>query len=195
MFIDFEKYLKKNSKYITMDRYLVTGGVLLYIAIIVSLEYDLYWNIIIAAIFYAILMYLESLMIGCDVNDKPSASFGSQEYDCIKTYLIDNHLYNKDIIKNFIDHYRMKIDNKNRIMNFTSFIAIVQFLREFFSDEATPEKSIWFVILVIGYMAIKSLSKLIKLAKGDYELYSRLEENFSDLHAECINDEPVKRKK
>ncbi len=194
MFIDFEKYLKKNSNYIAMDRYLVIGGAFLYIAIIVSLEYHLYWNILIAAILYLILMYLESLMVNSGVKIKPSVASSAQEYDCIKAYLKDKNLYNKEVIKNFIDHYRMKIDNKNKIIDFVSFITLLQFLKEFFSNGVTPEQTAWLVIWIICYIAFISLIKFIKLAKGEYELYSRLEENFSELYAECINESLTEKK-
>ena len=51
------------------------------------------------------------------------------------------------------------------------------------------------IIVIIIYIALICLTKIINMCKGELGLYSRLEEKFSKLYAECINDELVRRKK
>ncbi len=199
MFDDFERYLKKNSKYINMDYIFLILGTIFYFSIITLIYLNSFINLMIACGLFIFLLFLISLIsqkIGNfkEIKDK-YINIYDQEYNCIKEYFINNNLYNKEIIKNFIEHYRMKLDYKSKKIDFITFITALSLLINYCIGGITPTKVAVIIIVIIIYIALTYLTKIIEMCKGELGLYSRLEENFSMLYAECINDEPVKRKK
>ena len=121
-----------------------------------------------------------------------------KENEMFKRYLNDNKIYNCQILKCIMEHYRNLVKPKDISDNFWSIIAIaISVALAFVTEEgfdfnsfenALPYLISFIMIAGIITVAVKQLGEIKTFFKGEDGMYERLEIIFSELYIESINE-------
>lgn len=121
-----------------------------------------------------------------------------QEYKMFKNYVIKNNLYGKKTLLCIIDHYRNLIKPKIVENNLLAILSIaIPILLSFYTGGvfdfkaftvALPYIFSFIVVIVVLYFIYKEFIQFKDFFKGVDGMNDRLEEIFSELYIECVND-------
>lgn len=120
------------------------------------------------------------------------------EYDIFKEYSIKNKIYNEKSLQCIINHYRNLVNPKISSVSLIAILAIViPTLVSFYKDGnfdidglfiTLPYIVTYSMIIILLYFSICQIIKWEKFFKGEDGMNERLEEIFSKLYIECINE-------
>jgi len=127
-------------------------------------------------------------------------SVHKQEYELIKEHLVKKEMMDIENIKNFICHYRNYMKNKVKKAELISILSLVMTILFLVIDDNGLKIDIINKVLphVLTFLVIYALygmiCYLINALKGEDGMYERLEEIFSEILVELINDKNKKTK-
>ena len=131
-----------------------------------------------------------------------SDAIKDQELNLFRKYVKDNNIYNKESLKNIVEHYRLINVSKTKSNNFLTILSIlISILIPFLNRDNFEINNISItisyiigIILLYGmiYWSYKQTYSLTKSLSGEDGMYERLEEIFSELLNEK-NIEEIKK--
>ena len=121
------------------------------------------------------------------------------EKELFRKYVQKEKLYNEKMILCILDHYRTLFKNKitgSEILTILSIILPIplSFIKDGNFDikglvTAIPYLICLAIVIFTCYYAFRNFIEIKKMFKGEDGMVERLEEIFSELYIECVNDE------
>ena len=121
-----------------------------------------------------------------------------EERKLFKVYLISNQMYNENALLCIINHYRSVIKTKIIGGNLVAILSlVVPIILAFYTENgfdfmgltnALPYLICFCIIIVLLYFIFKRFIEIKDFIKGEDGMLERLEEIFSELYIECINE-------
>lgn len=208
MYKEIEELYKKKSPYNVIKKRLF----LIYsIFIVVSLIFNIF-NKIIPTIIVMLLMVL-CMKKACErvlntklyirlsrVDNRNSLNviIKKSEHKMFDNYCKKNRLFNEKSLMCIVEHYRSLIKAKIVGGNLLAIISIIiPILLSFYTKDgfdfnglanACPYLIIFTFIIIVLYFSFSQLIEMKKFIKGEDGMIDRIEEIFSELYIDCINE-------
>ena len=125
----------------------------------------------------------------------------NEEKGLFKEYSVKNNLYNEKSLLCIIEHYRNLIKTKIVGGNLLAILSIVvPVVLSFYTKEgfdfnglanALPYLISFSIMIILLYFSYNQFIEAKKFLKGEDGMIERLEEIFSELYVECINESNV----
>lgn len=204
-----ELYKKKSSYNIIKVRlfiaYFITIGILLILN-----HFKLYAFMIIVAILMFIVMKIicekelkTKLYINLDRKDKTGKPLGElinlKERYMFKEFLKKEAIYNEKMLLCIIEHYRSLLKRNVVVGNLLAILSLVIPIISSFVDQkgfnmekfvnAIPYLVVFSLFVIIIYFTYRKIIELKSFFKGEDGMVERLEEIFSEIYFELINEE------
>ena len=210
MYKKIEDLYKKHSPYnlVRKDMYIIYS-----IGIVISLVFNFYNNYILMIITMLIMLLLIikrcekilkiKLHICLNIKNKNEKILkdiiDDNEKELFRKYVQKEKLYNEKMILCILDHYRTLFKNKitgSEIITILSIILPIplSFIKDGNFDikglvTAIPYLICLAIVIFTCYYAFRNFIEIKKMFKGEDGMVERLEEIFSELYIECVNDE------
>ena len=133
-----------------------------------------------------------------DIGDTLPCIVRDKEHEMFKDYTMQNSLYNEKALLCIIEHYRSLIKTKIVGGNLLAILSIaLPLLLSFYGKNGFDFKSLatalpyilsFTIIIVILYFSYNQFIEAKKLLKGEDGMNERLEEIFSELYIEYVNE-------
>lgn len=211
MYKEIEELYKKKSPYNVIKKYLFW---IYFIFIFVSLVFNVF-NKIISTIIVMVLMVL-CMKKACEkvlniklylrINKVENSEslvviIKKSEYKMFKDYCKKNKLFNEKSLMCVIEHYRSLIKAKIVSGNLLAIISvIIPIILSFYTKDgfdfnglatAIPYLISFTIIIVILYFSFRQFIEMKKFLKGEDGMIDRIEEIFSELYIDYINENAV----
>ena len=121
------------------------------------------------------------------------------EKELFRKYVQKEKLYNEKMILCILDHYRTLFKNKIASSEILTILSIIlpiplSFIKDGNFDikglvTAIPYLICFAIVIFTCYYAFRNFIEIKKMFKGEDGMIERLEEIFSELYIECVNDE------
>lgn len=121
-----------------------------------------------------------------------------KELELFRKYSIQKNIYNEKSLICIIDHYKNLIKPKIAKVNILGILSlVVTIISLFYTDEGLNVNKmkedlpvILFIIfsIILICIILNIFAESLKIIKGEDGMYERLEEIFSELYIECINN-------
>ena len=209
MYKFIEDMYKKKSPYNRIKKW--TFGIYS-IFVIISLVFNFYSKVI--PMIFVFLLMVVVMKIVCEiilktklciniwkknnVGDTLPYIIRNKEHEMFKDYSIKNNLYNEKSLLCIIEHYRSLIKPKIVGGNLLAILSIaLPLLLSFYSKDGFDFKSLatalpyilsFIIIIIILYFSYNQFIEAKKFLKGEDGMAERLEEIFSELYIECVNN-------
>lgn len=220
MYKKIEKLYKKQSPYNLVRKnmfiiYLIGTGI--------SLLFNAHSNYILMVFTMLIMLFLiikrcekilqTKLHISLNFNSKSEKRLKDiikdREKELFKNYIQKENLNNEKSILCILEHYRASIKNKitgGELLIILSIIIPIplSFIKDGKFDfkgleTALPYLISFAIVIVICYLTFRNFIEIKKIFKDEDGMVERLEEIFSELYIECVNDieisKPIIKKK
>lgn len=211
MYKEIEELYKKKSPYNVIKKYLFW---IYFIFIFVSLVFNVF-NKIIPTIIVMVLMVLcmkkacekvlnIKLYLGINKVENSESLvviIKKSEYKMFKDYCKKNKLFNEKSLMCVIEHYRSLIKAKIVSGNLLAIISvIIPIILSFYTKDgfdfnglatAIPYLISFTIIIVILYFSFRQFIEMKKFLKGEDGMIDRIEEIFSELYIDYINENAV----
>ena len=210
MYKKIEDLYKKHSPYnlVRKDMYIIYS-----IGIVISLVFNFYNNYILMIITMLIMLLLIikrcekilkiKLHICLNIKNKNEKILkdiiDDNEKELFRKYVQKEKLYNEKMILCILDHYITLFKNKitgSEILTILSIILPIplSFIKDGNFDikglvTAIPYLICLAIVIFTCYYAFRNFIEIKKMFKGEDGMVERLEEIFSELYIECVNDE------
>ena len=183
------------------------------IGIVISLVFNFYNNYILMIITMLIMLLLIikrcekilkiKLHICLNIKNKNEKILkdiiDDNEKELFRKYVQKEKLYNEKMILCILDHYRTLFKNKitgSEILTILSIILPIplSFIKDGNFDikglvTEIPYLICLAIVIFTCYYAFRNFIEIKKMFKGEDGMVERLEEIFSELYIECVNDE------
>lgn len=212
MYKDIEKLYKKKSPYNRIKKWTFWIYV---VFILISLIFNFYNKIIPMILVFLVMLVIMKAVSEKVLNTKLHFSIGKKNDDEItlsliirneekglfKKYSVKNNLYNEKSLLCIIEHYRNLIKTKIVGGNLLAILSIaVPILLSFYTKEgfdfnglanALPYLISFSIMIILLYFSYNQFIEAKKFLKGEDGMIERLEEIFSELYVEYINESNV----
>lgn len=210
MYKKIEDLYKKHSPYnlVRKDMYIIYS-----IGIVIALVFNFYNNYILMIITMLIMLLLIikrcekilkiKLHICLNIKNKNEKILkdiiDDNEKELFRKYVQKEKLYNEKMILCILDHYRTLFKNKITSSEILTILSIIlpiplSFIKDGNFDikglvTAIPYLICFATVIFTCYYAFRNFIEIKKMFKGEDGMIERLEEIFSELYIECVNDE------
>lgn len=203
MYNEIEKIYKKKSPYNLIEKIVLLIYFVVCLILFVFKINVVIWFAIFYLVSFVVLLFLTSFVIKIIGKIKGSnmslfINIRSKEKKVLKKHLKDNDLYNEKSLVCIIDHYRSMIKTKNVESEFLTLLSILlPIISGFYLNgnydtvgfiNFLPYLIISIIIIAIICVFFKGFFAIGRILKGEDGMYERLEEIFSELYIECINN-------
>ncbi len=215
MYKDIETFYKKNDPFAKFIKYLtISYSVFLTIALICAIYKWYFLMLIIEAvtIIVAILHFfhfskempsnIKKKVFSVHIIHNTKKMFKYGEIKIFKQMAQKQKIYHEETLKCILEHYRLFISQKQFSVSFVSLISIaLPILLSFYNNGSFNTVDLmnslkYIAVFLIGmfafYYVINSVVNIKRLILGEDAMYIRLEEIFSELYVECINEKKQK---
>lgn len=209
MYKKIEELYKKHSPYnlVRKDMFIIY-----LIGIILSLVFNFYDNYILMIITMLIMVFLiikrcekilkTKLHINLNSKNKNEKKLkdiiNEKEKELFKKYAQKENLYSEKSIICILEHYRKLFKNKITSSEILTILSIIlpislSFIKDGKFDikglvTAIPYLICFAIVIFICYFAFRNFIEMKEMFKGEDGMVERLEEIFSELYIECVND-------
>lgn len=209
MYKKIEELYKKHSPYnlVIKDMFIIY-----LIGVVISLVFNFYNNYILMIITMLIMLSLiikkcektlkTKLRISLSTKNKNEKKLkdiiNDKEKELFKKYVQKENLYNEKSILCILEHYRTLFKNKITSSEILTILSIIlpiplSFIKggEFDINglvTVTPYLICFAIVIFTCYFAFRNFIEMKKMFKGEDGMVERLEEIFSELYIECVND-------
>lgn len=212
MYKDIEEIYKKKSPY----NIIMKKTFLIYVVFVfVSLVFHVFNKIIpMILVFIAMILVLKKVsekVLGTKlyfsfaknkVNEMAlPAIIKNTDKSLFKRYFVENNFYNEKSLLCIINHYRSLIKTKMVGGNLLAILSIIipivlSFLTKDGFDfnglaNALPYLIIFTIMIIILYFIYSQFISMKNIVKGEDGMIERLEEIFSELYVECVNESNI----
>ena len=210
MYKKIEDLYKKHSPYnlVRKDMYIIYS-----IGVVISLAFNFYNNYVLMIITMLIMLLLiikrcekilkTKLHICLNIKNKNEKILkdiiDDNEKVLFRKYVQKEKLYNEKVILCILDHYRTLFKNKITSSEILTILSIIlpiplSFIKDGNFDikglvTAIPYLICFAIVIFTCYYAFRNFIEIKKMFKGEDGMVERLEEIFSELYIECVNDE------
>ena len=216
MYKAIEKLYKEKSPYNRIKKWTFS----IYIVFVfISLVFNFFNKIIPMVLVFVAMLLIMKVVSEKILNTKLHFNIGKQKRNEItlsliikngedklfKEYSIKNNLYNEKSLLCIITHYRNLIKTKIVGGNLLAILSIaIPILLSFYTKEgfdfnglvnALPYLISFSAVIIMLYFSYNQFIEAKKFLKGEDGMIERLEEIFSELYVECINETNVDKKR
>ena len=210
MYKKIEDLYKKHSPYnlVRKDMYIIYS-----IGVVISLAFNFYNNYVLMIITMLIMLLLiikrcekilkTKLHICLNIKNKNEKILkdiiDDNEKVLFRKYVQKEKLYNEKVILCILDHYRTLFKNKITSSEILTILSIIlpiplSFIKDGNFDikglvTAIPYLICFAIVIFTCYFTFRNFIEIKKMFKGEDGMVERLEEIFSELYIECVNDE------
>lgn len=209
MYKKIEWLYKKHSPYNLVRKDML---IIYLVGVIISLIFNFYNNYILMIITMLIMLFLIikrcekilkiKLHISLNTKNKNEKKLkdiiNDKEKDMFKKYTQKEKLYNEESILCILEHYRTLFKNKITSSEILTILSIIlpiplSFIKDGEFDTkslatAIPYLICFAIVIFTCYFAFRNFMEIKKMFKGEDGMIERLEEIFSELYIECVND-------
>ncbi len=208
MYKEIENVYKKESPYNKIKKKLFW----IYVAFVfITLVFNIYNKTILMIIAFIVMFFRMkfvcekilktklSIIVNKSEKCKPlNVIIKEAELNVFREYTINMRMYNEKSLMCIIDHYRSLIKNKTIGGNLLAIISVaLPILLSFYTKDgfdfrgltnALPYIIIFSVMIIVIYFSFNQLIEMKKFLNGEDEMDERLEEIYSKLYIEYINN-------
>lgn len=209
MYKKIEELYKKHSPYnlVRKDMFIIYSA-----GVVTSLVFNFYNNYILMIITMLIMLLLiikrcekilkTKLHISLNTKNKNEKKLkdiiNDKEKELFKKYAQKEKLYNEKSILCILEHYRTLFKNKITSSEILTILSIIlpiplSFIKDGEFDikglvTAIPYLICFAIVIFTCYFAFRNFIEMEKIFKGEDGMVERIEEIFSELYIECVND-------
>lgn len=209
MYKNLEEYYKKNNIFnIITRRTFLIYFVFVLIAFLLGIKFNawLTFGFIVLILFAFIIQLLIKMEVKIIINKKTKKmelgkylSIQKENIKIVKIFLKQNKMMEKEIIKDLLEHYRnaksVTIKGGNFITWFGLFLTVIFYFIDIngINWEKFEIAIPYMLIFILFYIFSVSTKQIIKMYKGEIDLYDELEEILGEIYIEIINKERKKK--
>lgn len=209
MYKSIERFYKKNSSYSRIKKWILTIYILF---IALSFVLNFYKKVVIMLIFvlvfYYVMIKICERILKKKLNFKLRRINGNETYlsnliyleeiKLFKEYAIKNNYYNEKSLLCIIGHYRKSNKIKVIGINMLSLLSVfLPLITAFYTKDGfnldlmitvLPNTFVYIFVIALLYGLFSQFVSVFRMLKGDDGMPERLEEIFSSLYVELVND-------